>query len=300
MIVESMKPQEARRGAIADSVLGRVSLVVLFTMTFAAGMLSLYLINRIWLPVTLKYEIVAFTALAAGLLSRRLLSRFSRLLRFSTGLFALISSLALLFRLTQGYIGIEMVWNSANGADWDGLLQLGVGLVVIFLALQARFDRVERVPHAPEVEEEVASEEEHEAMNSRKSKISISRPAVFTGKYWQKRWEKRPRISTSNAIRIGEDVRSRRSNGTIRVDKKKQRNLKVAKTKKLDFRRVLSLGRRKAVQLSNQVDFMCPYCLEDVVPNDPRGIEVCKVCGTPHHADCWAVTGVCQIPHQNE
>jgi hypothetical protein len=23
------------------------------------------------------------------------------------------------------------------------------------------------------------------------------------------------------------------------------------------------------------------------------------VCHTRHHADCWSVTGVCQVPHQN-
>jgi hypothetical protein len=25
----------------------------------------------------------------------------------------------------------------------------------------------------------------------------------------------------------------------------------------------------------------------------------CKICHTLHHADCWAVTGACQIPHLN-
>jgi ribosomal protein L37AE/L43A len=55
---------------------------------------------------------------------------------------------------------------------------------------------------------------------------------------------------------------------------------------------------RPAVYLSSQIEHLCPYCLEKVRRNDPRGIKICKVCKTWHHADCWAVTGVCQVPHE--
>ncbi|MBI5302633.1 MAG: hypothetical protein HY868_10890 [Chloroflexi bacterium] len=47
------------------------------------------------------------------------------------------------------------------------------------------------------------------------------------------------------------------------------------------------------------VEERCPYCLDVVKRNDPRGIKVCEVCHTPHHADCWAITGKCQVPHLN-
>lgn len=47
------------------------------------------------------------------------------------------------------------------------------------------------------------------------------------------------------------------------------------------------------------VEDRCPYCLDVVKRNDPRGVKVCEVCGTPHHADCWAITGKCQVPHLN-
>jgi hypothetical protein len=23
----------------------------------------------------------------------------------------------------------------------------------------------------------------------------------------------------------------------------------------------------------------------------------CEICHTLHHADCWAITGACQVPH---
>lgn len=54
---------------------------------------------------------------------------------------------------------------------------------------------------------------------------------------------------------------------------------------------------RKNVQLGKTITSVCPYCLEEVTRNDPRGRVVCEICGTPHHADCWAITGKCEVPH---
>lgn len=57
------------------------------------------------------------------------------------------------------------------------------------------------------------------------------------------------------------------------------------------------LARRRQVHLGKQSTNVCPYCLEEVLPNDPRGKVVCDICGTPHHGDCWAITGKCEVPH---
>ncbi len=51
------------------------------------------------------------------------------------------------------------------------------------------------------------------------------------------------------------------------------------------------------LQLSEEEEHRCPYCLELIEPDDPRGTVECKVCHTLHHADCWAITGACQVPH---
>lgn len=53
----------------------------------------------------------------------------------------------------------------------------------------------------------------------------------------------------------------------------------------------------RRVHLGRQKTSVCPYCLEEVKPHDPRGVVRCKICGTPHHADCWAITGKCEVPH---
>jgi uncharacterized Zn-finger protein len=49
--------------------------------------------------------------------------------------------------------------------------------------------------------------------------------------------------------------------------------------------------------VSDQEEHRCPYCLELIDPDDPRGVVECKICHTLHHADCWAITGACQVPH---
>lgn len=57
--------------------------------------------------------------------------------------------------------------------------------------------------------------------------------------------------------------------------------------------------RKPQIQFAIVEEHRCPYCLDTVIRSDPRGVEECKVCHTLHHADCWAITGVCQVPHLN-
>jgi hypothetical protein len=54
------------------------------------------------------------------------------------------------------------------------------------------------------------------------------------------------------------------------------------------------------VKLTGEEDHVCPYCLEEVVKNDPAGVVVCPECSTWHHQDCWNVTGGCGVAHRNE
>ena len=54
------------------------------------------------------------------------------------------------------------------------------------------------------------------------------------------------------------------------------------------------------VKLMGEEDHVCPYCLEEVVKHDSRGIAVCPECNTWHHQDCWDITGGCGVAHRNE
>jgi hypothetical protein len=57
--------------------------------------------------------------------------------------------------------------------------------------------------------------------------------------------------------------------------------------------------RKPKIQFAVVEEHRCPYCLDAVTHSDPRGVKECEVCHTLHHADCWAITGVCQVPHLN-
>jgi len=88
----------------------------------------------------------------------------------------------------------------------------------------------------------------------------------------------------------------RSNNGTrstVRSEAKKVKEPVVRPKKK-------RLSRRKPkIQFALLEEHRCPYCLDAVTRNDPRGVKECEVCHTLHHADCWAITGVCQVPHLN-
>jgi len=54
------------------------------------------------------------------------------------------------------------------------------------------------------------------------------------------------------------------------------------------------------IKMSSVLEHRCPYCLELVAEDDARGVQVCSICGAWHHADCWSVTGTCQVPHHHD
>lgn len=59
------------------------------------------------------------------------------------------------------------------------------------------------------------------------------------------------------------------------------------------------LRRKPALQLAVYEEHRCPFCLEIVTRDDPRGTVECQVCHALHHKDCWDITGTCQVPHLN-
>jgi len=86
---------------------------------------------------------------------------------------------------------------------------------------------------------------------------------------------------------------------------KKRTSLKSAPSKKplikkIKLPRIRSRHKNNDVKLMGEEQHVCPYCLEEVLKNDSRGVVVCPECGTWHHQDCWDVTGACGVAHRNE
>jgi hypothetical protein len=93
-----------------------------------------------------------------------------------------------------------------------------------------------------------------------------------------------------------------RRSGTARKTKIKQKEkrqpISLPKPKLSILKRRSEPVEENGVKVTGAAGERCPYCLEDIESNDPRGVVVCEICGSPHHADCWeAGGGMCQVPH---
>jgi hypothetical protein len=62
-------------------------------------------------------------------------------------------------------------------------------------------------------------------------------------------------------------------------------------------RRSPPVRKSSEVRVIAKAEDRCPYCLDVIEKNDPRGVVVCEICGTSHHGDCWEAGGKCQVPH---
>lgn len=128
---------------------------------------------------------------------------------------------------------------------------------------------------------------------TKKVKSRPAAPAVVRRGFWAAQIAG-VRSATRDILKGGTKIGNRAPTGSSpRSNRKVQVRPKDPKT----------LARRKRIKghnvnLSSVVEHRCPYCLEEVVVNDPRGVRICPVCGTRHHRDCWNVTGTCQVPHE--
>jgi ribosomal protein L37AE/L43A len=87
---------------------------------------------------------------------------------------------------------------------------------------------------------------------------------------------------------------------TNKTHVKSRSNKKKSSINKIKVPSKRSRHNNNDVKLMGEEEHVCPYCLEEVVKNDSRGVMVCPECHTWHHQDCWDVTGGCGVAHRNE
>jgi hypothetical protein len=136
--------------------------------------------------------------------------------------------------------------------------------------------------------------------SGKRRRASKELPLVARRSYWSARLSGL-RSATSNMLKNTRQAgRRASSNLSLRLNRRqvqvKPRSKAAQSSRRAVARRKHIKGEK--VRFSGAVEHRCPYCLEEVLINDPRGVRICPVCATRHHRDCWNVTGTCQVPHE--
>ena len=169
--------------------------------------------------------------------------------------------------------------------DWADLVHLGISWGIAALSLQAWHRTT--APRAPEPIEIIP--------------LAMPAPPVTRSRRGRKSSASsngRARVQRANHSSSGliptsaPQPKVRSSNGSRPAIKKVKEPTIRPKKKRLS-------RRKPKIQFALVEEHRCPYCLDAVSRNDPRGVKECDVCHTLHHADCWSITGVCQVPHLN-
>jgi len=215
----------------------------------------------------LSLATAAGLGLLAGLYARVSLRTNSAALRFLTALASTLFALICLGWMTWGLGGISLDRPAARGPDWFGLTEFGVATLGVALA-QETWKRERR---------------QGEALGAPSPRQEETSPASDSAP------------SSALASAAGRPASRETPGQTVR----EHRGLAAALAPLGAAWRRLRGPERVHIRLGGVAEHRCPYCLDPVSRRDPRGVVVCPVCRTPHHADCWAVTGMCQIPHHN-
>ena len=250
-------------------LLRKLVLLALLTTAYALGLVLLFF-KAGWFP-SLLFSFFADSTLAivAGFGSRLLLSQRHWTIRFIAATFMSVGGLAILGYFSNWKLGIDVIALSHNYVSWEDLIHLVIGITASWAALWAWY-------------RPVPNDIEPSGMMGSAQSAVVVKP---------RSWLPLPRMRISSGFEPHSGNGSRPSvRARLKLVTKQPTHLKKIRSSRL---------RRPHVQLALVEEHRCPYCLEPVVRTDSRGVKECRVCHTLHHADCWAITGMCQVPHLN-
>ena len=257
MIIQKPSPSEPLYLALSRKLV----LLLLLMITTAMGLVVLLLQVRLPSPVLAFLLTDAVLGLIAGFSVRWILPRKAHVLRICSTVAFITGSLALLGWFTGWSFGIYLFGTGHRGVDWREIGQIplaaGFALLVLF-AWQPPHQIVLPVLHT-----------------KNRKKVHQTRLKL----------EKRPKRAPNprpDSAASKQSVQPALQPATVQPAKPKQKR---------------SIHSRPKLLLSSQEEHRCPYCLELIDPKDRRGVVECDICHTLHHADCWVITGACQVPH---
>ncbi|MBN1303685.1 MAG: hypothetical protein JXA13_04555 [Anaerolineales bacterium] len=273
--VDTMNPANMPPQRRISQYLGRKFLLLLL-LTIACS-LALVLLYRkdLGLPLfVFTYFADSILALVAGLGTRLLLSKRSWLIKTLIVPVLPVAGLACLGYFSNWKLGIDVLVLLDGYVSYEDLAHLVIGITVSMLALWAwrrrRLNEVESQVIEP-VRQEVAAH----FPRLRTPQTGALRPDIDSSPRIASRLINTSRLLRRPKLVLEQPVRQPRP------------------------KRSAAAVRKPQIQLALVEEHRCPYCLEPVKNNDERGVRKCEICHTLHHADCWEVTGMCQVPHLN-
>jgi hypothetical protein len=256
-------------------LLRKLVLLALLTAAYALGLVLLFT-KATWFPLQLfTFFADSTVAIVAGFGARLLLSRRHWFIRFISATVMSLGGLAILGYFSEWKIGVDVIMLSRGYVSGEDMIHLIIGLTASWAALWAWY---RPAPRDEDFDEFIEPSQSAVVVQPRR----ISQP---------RSWLPKARM------RIGSGVDSHSGNGSGPSVRARLKLVTKQPTRPRKFRG--SRVRRPHVQLALVEEHRCPYCLEPVVRKDPRGTKECEVCHSLHHADCWAITGTCQVPHLN-
>jgi len=252
----------------------KLVLLLLLTSAYALG-LVLLLAKVSWFPLILfSYLADCSVAVVSGFGARLLLSKRHWFIRSITASVTPVVGLAVLGYFSDWKIGINVIALGEGYVSWMDLIHLVMGITASWAALWAW--------HRP-----APLDVETSTNNETPGSVVIPEPRRNGH---PRSWPLQHRLR----IRAGADTHS--GNGS-RPSARPRLRLVTRQPARTNHRSLLA--HRPQVQLALIEEHRCPYCLELVSRNDSAGVKECEVCHSLHHADCWNITGMCQVPHLN-
>ena len=258
-------------------------LLILSVSAFSAlGFSSLTGRPRLFPGISIAIDMAgaAGIGLTTGFFTRVLLNDRRKFLRILVSLSGVMAGLLVFGAMTYWNYGIGPLYFFRSTVDWLGLGLLvigGAGALLSGLAYSAATG-----PASQPLEGDTSPA----SLGSQDSRARTTPAVRKTGR----------KVKTSRkAAGKTRKAEPKAKIGGAKVKRAPVPPKQVRQTGKTMIRRKAS----KKIVLAPVEVHRCPYCLEPVKRNDPRGVVECDVCHTLHHADCWAITGTCQVPHYN-
>jgi hypothetical protein len=256
------------------------------------GLVVIQVVNQSWLPIVLLVAGPAALGLLTGLAARLSLPRRSNGLRWVVATEGLTVGLLTAGIVSGGEVGLGTLLPLARYFRWGEVLQLASAALAAWLAIRAYARPEQPLPAEPPL----ASGQANWGFTYHPT-IYDTQPILAR--------RGNPRL-VAQPTRTGTAVARRSGTAPPRNPLHLgYRQLRGGLVRAFSWRRPAHSLRRPGrasspIRFTGSGEDRCPYCLDVVAQNDRRGFTTCPVCHTRHHAECWAVTGTCQMPHLYE